>query len=95
MLNLDNKFKAMIFWEDLLGNTFDEVRDIVYQSWGNSDYCIQTDSLGVAGNRCVEFRTREDRVMVIFQKDGTGDWRVIDVFSYLIVPEIPDIPFEK
>jgi len=93
-LHLDRNIKV-INWEDLIGKNLDDVRDAIYGFWGNRDYSMTTDALGVAGYRSVEFRTHIEKVQVIFEKDKGHDWKAIDVFVYQIGYDIPDILFKE
>ena len=92
-LHLNGNIKVII-WEDLIGKNLDDVRDTVHGFWENRDYSITIDALGVAGKRCVEFRTHNEKVQVFFEKDKDNDWKAIDVFLYQIGQDIPDTPFE-
>lgn len=92
-LHLDKNIKV-INWDDLIGKNLNDVRDAIYGFWGNRDYSMTTDALGVAGYRSVEFRTYIEKVQVLFEKDKADEWKAIDVFVYQIGQDIPDLPFE-
>ena len=69
-------------WDSMVGKSIQEVDTIVREKW---PFPLKSDALGNNGFRCIQYQTQDDKVILMFDRDGC----LLDVFEYGIEMDRP------